>query len=503
MKILASGPRRVAVVQPLPGVGDMIWHLPHIRALSRHVGHPMTLVAKPRSAADVLFKAEETVEDVLWLDRDPKGRPGAHDGLSGMVRLVAALRARRFDAIVLLHHSRSLAFAALCAGIPERYGYGDPSQRPFLNRPPYLPAAMLRLHPFERASAWLAAAGVRLEEAEPRLAVSADSEAKALQALGKADPRPIALGIGSSEPHKQWGAERFAELAARLLEPEGSRLALIGGAGEAALVDDILARLGAGAAHVFSTLSWDLGEVAALLSLSAFYVGNDTGFMNMAAAVGVRSFCLFGGTPPFRHSRNIVPILPPDGRPDKAGGMARITVSAVLEALRTDPGARAALEPEGSFAAQPVETAGNTASNAARLFRDGRLPPGTALAPIGFGELIDKISILEIKKERILDAKKNANVRLELDALNAALAGFEPLPDAFPAMKSELRGINEALWDIEDQIRDCEREKNFGEAFIELARSVYVTNDRRAAVKRQLNELVGSSIVEEKSYREF
>ncbi len=131
------------------------------------------------------------------------------------------------------------------------------------------------------------------------------------------------------------------------------------------------------------------------------------------------------------------------------------------------------------------------------------LPPGTLLAPLAFGELIDKISILEIKRDRIADPKKNANVRRELDVLNAALAGFASLPGAFPALKSELRRTNETLWDLEDEIRKCERAQDFGPVFIETARSIYKTNDRRAAIKRELNELVGSSLVEEKSYEDW
>jgi heptosyltransferase II len=322
-------------VQPLPGIGDMIWHLPHIRALSQHVGRPVTLIAKPRSAADQIFKAEQTVRDVFWVDRNPEGRRGRHDGAFGSTRLIADLRARRFDAIVLLHHSRSLAFAAWCARIPARYGYGFHMQRPFLNRPPFLPASVLRLHPFEQASAWLDAAGIPLGEPEPRLPVSRDSEAAVLQRLGSATPAPVAIGIGSSESYKQWGAARFAELATRLLDAGWSRLVLIGGRAETTLADDIMSRVGHGD-RVLPAIGWELSELAALLNLSAFYVGNDTGVMNMAAAVGIRTYSLFGGTPPFHHSRNIVPIMPPDRRPDKTDGMARITVPAVLEALSAE-----------------------------------------------------------------------------------------------------------------------------------------------------------------------
>ena len=119
-----------------------------------------------------LFKADDAVEDVLFFERRPKGRRGLHDGLIGMARLAAALRAGRFDAFVLLHHGHTLAFAALAAGIPERLGYGVGLQRVFLNRGPRLRAESMRLHPFERASAWLAGAGIELADAEPRLAIS-------------------------------------------------------------------------------------------------------------------------------------------------------------------------------------------------------------------------------------------------------------------------------------------------------------------------------------------
>ena len=130
------------------------------------------------------------------------------------------------------------------------------------------------------------------------------------------------------------------------------------------------------------------------------------------------------------------------------------------------------------------------------------VPPGTALVPVSFGELLDKITILEIKSERIDDASKLVNVRVELELLATALARFCVLPPRAGELKAELRRINEALWEIEDQIRACERSNDFGAKFVGLARGVYLTNDRRSAVKRQLNQLAGSVIVEEKSYIE-
>lgn len=126
------------------------------------------------------------------------------------------------------------------------------------------------------------------------------------------------------------------------------------------------------------------------------------------------------------------------------------------------------------------------------------------LVPVSIGELIDKITILEIKRDRMADPAKRANVCAELDAL---IAVFAPLEAAAPpeaaALREALRGVNLTLWEIEDELRDCEREKEFGERFIRLARAVYVTNDARAGLKRQLNTILGSRLVEEKSYRPY
>jgi tetratricopeptide (TPR) repeat protein len=125
------------------------------------------------------------------------------------------------------------------------------------------------------------------------------------------------------------------------------------------------------------------------------------------------------------------------------------------------------------------------------------------LIPVSFGELIDKITILKIKAQRIADAAKLANVRNELERLAAVRARLSAAGRDVDEFEAELMRTNETLWDVEDRIRDCEREKNFGPEFIELARSVYRTNDRRADIKRQLNTLAGSSIVEEKSYARY
>jgi hypothetical protein len=123
--------------------------------------------------------------------------------------------------------------------------------------------------------------------------------------------------------------------------------------------------------------------------------------------------------------------------------------------------------------------------------------------PVSFGELVDKVTILEIKSARMTDAAKLANVRRELDGLMAKLAPLLAATPALVALKASLRTLNETLWQIEDDIRGCERSKDFGTRFVGLARKVYRTNDQRAAAKREIDALLGSEVVEEKSYAAY
>lgn len=123
--------------------------------------------------------------------------------------------------------------------------------------------------------------------------------------------------------------------------------------------------------------------------------------------------------------------------------------------------------------------------------------------PVSYGELIDKITILEIKSERMHDPAKLANVRDELALLESTWAAHAAAATDISRERAQLKGVNGALWEIEDAIRVKEKAKAFDSDFIALARSVYVRNDERAAVKREINTRLGSRLVEEKSYEDY
>ena len=122
---------------------------------------------------------------------------------------------------------------------------------------------------------------------------------------------------------------------------------------------------------------------------------------------------------------------------------------------------------------------------------------------LSVGELIDKISILQIKAERIIDRSKLENINKELDALMSLWKDSINSNSNIESEMNDLKAINEELWDIEDKIRDKERNQVFDKDFIELARAVYITNDKRADIKRIINSKTGSELTEEKSYSDY
>ena len=125
------------------------------------------------------------------------------------------------------------------------------------------------------------------------------------------------------------------------------------------------------------------------------------------------------------------------------------------------------------------------------------------LVPVSFGELLDKIAILQIKSERMSDAAKLANVRNELNALETTWAAHPAAAQDIAALRAELKAVNERLWVIEDDIRVKEKAQAFDDEFIRLARAVYFENDTRARVKKDINLALGSAYVEEKSYQDY
>lgn len=320
------------VIQPLPGIGDMVWHLPHLEAIARASPEgSITVLTKRRSRADELFDGSSFVDRVLWLERAQSGeKPGRHDGPLGAWRLAADLRGQRFRTVWILHDSPRYALAALLAGVQERIGFGTGRQRRFLSDRRILARADRHRPTVEKATRLLAMHGLAIDPT-PRFRPSA-AAAERVAARHGSRPRPwIGLGVGSSEPFKQWGAARFAALACRLADTTGGTVFVLGGPAEKPAVDAVGAT---GGPAVVAAIGLPLDEAAALARACDAVVGNDTGLLNLAAATGAATIGLFGGSPPLTQYSNLRAVEPPGGATYRIDRMKEIGVEAVLDAVQ-------------------------------------------------------------------------------------------------------------------------------------------------------------------------
>jgi heptosyltransferase-2 len=312
-----------AVIQVKRGIGDVIWHLPFVRAIAAAApGGQVTFLAPPSSCAKELLAAEPSVAETLYFQHSGSE---LQRGLN-LLRLSALLRHGDFRQIWILDRTIRPALAAMLAGIPERIGLGLGAQRWFITN-----SGIDRGHfhdqPIDWLAALMAAMKVPLPSTEPNLPVPAQALAAIGEKFAQA-PRPwIVLGIGSSHPDKDWPDEYWAEFIAGLRGRNAGTVYLIGGPQHAARAQELIAR--SGGASAINACDLVLMEAVALLRHADLFVGTDSGPMNLAAAAETDAFALFGGTPVLKYSKFIHAIVPEGG--PAPGGMRRISPVAVLE----------------------------------------------------------------------------------------------------------------------------------------------------------------------------
>ena len=283
---------RTLIIQPLPGIGDTVWHIPFVRAIAASEGsHAVDLLTIKRSMADQLFATDPCVSDVLWLDDSLAGK----GRLAGIWALAKKLRARRYQRVWILHKSYRWALVAWLAGIPERLGYGIGWQRWFLNRGKKLAESGEKHHPIDQAIQLLRLNGIPLADAVPRIVVAPEMGALA-KARVQAHAAPwVAFGIGATDPRRQWNAQSFAALAERMMEQQAGTIFLIGGPADVELAEQIKRTVAPEFTSVLvAVIASPIAEAAALLSLCKLFVGNDSGMLHISAAVGTPSIGLFG-----------------------------------------------------------------------------------------------------------------------------------------------------------------------------------------------------------------
>jgi heptosyltransferase-2 len=312
-----------AVIQVKQGIGDVIWHLPYVRAIAAsEPGGAVTFLAPPTSHAKELLAAERCVGEVTYFEH---GGSQLRRGVN-LVRLVALMRRARFARIWILDRTVRPALAAMLAGIPERIGVGFAKQQPFITN-----AGIDEKHFHEMPTDWLRALladmQVPLPTTEPNLTLPAATLAGVAQRFAAAARPWVVVALGASHPEKDWPASHWSAFIATLRWRISGTVFLIGGPANAARAAELIA--GSTGADAINACDLSLVEAAALLRHADLFVGPDSGPMNLAAAGETPAFGLFGATPVLRYSK-FIHAIEPEGGWKVPGGMARIRPEQVL-----------------------------------------------------------------------------------------------------------------------------------------------------------------------------
>lgn len=362
-----SDSQHILVVQPLVGIGDMVWHKPWIDNLIAR--HKVTLATKPTVQAQLLFYGAGPEFNILNIERSLRGKRCRHDGIIGFFRLVRDFRASRADTAIILHHSPRYALAARLAGIKIRMGFGRKSQQKHLNFGQFLPAADLARHATARIKKFAELNGFGLDNPKWRLSLSpkaistADAYLRAngliedlpnISGKGKsrkdtspADKTPkekpgekclpyLCLGIGAMHVERQWGAEKFSQLIIGLhkMRPD-LRIVLVAGPQDGDCLADILGHLAPLPDISAPLVLKDRLDVAcAILARAKGYVGNDTSLLNLSVCVDTPALGLFSQSEPLTYSPLIHQLgLFPEAAYGTPGLINKIQTDDVLQAI--------------------------------------------------------------------------------------------------------------------------------------------------------------------------
>jgi heptosyltransferase-2 len=298
---------RTAVLLQWVGMGDLVWHVPYFRRVAQtSQAGQVSLIASPTVFAPQLVGHEPWVAEIIDFDRHPRrheGRQGRHRGVLGLFRMGVELREKQFDRIVLFTNYTNRSLVALAAKIPERLGYGTTwLQRQLLSHGPWIERyAGPAVGTYEDATRFAIAHGWCDSPIVPSLVVRPEALARVQARLQGLPPTRHALCIGSSEPYKQWGTANFTALATELARA-GHGVLLVAGPAERDMAQAILQGVEpALRGRIRNATDGTVADTVATMSLMRTCLGNDTGGVQIAAAVGTPTWVVLGPRPLLTH----------------------------------------------------------------------------------------------------------------------------------------------------------------------------------------------------------
>jgi len=307
------------VMQPMPGIGDMIWFLPHVRAIADHFSTmgSVSLLARPSTHAAKLLSEESSIKDIIPLYRSQLNRQGKerypnhqdayrHDGVVGAWQLAQDLSSHHFDATWILDRHMLYVMAAVLAGIPNRFGLGFGAEKIFLKHPT-LPKRHHKTHARDRATLLLEILGIDIAPYEYPLSISKTAIQKVESSFRKTAPWAC-FGVGASEKEKKWPVACFAAVIKELCLKEITCF-ICGGPEETQEVQEIKNLAGKDyASQIHGITNWSVMETAALMSESDFYIGNDTFLYNLAALQGKKALSISGVVPSHMYRKEMMTV---------------------------------------------------------------------------------------------------------------------------------------------------------------------------------------------------
>lgn len=319
---------KTLIIQPYPGIGDMMWHLPQIRAIASAVDSGVvSILTKPRTLAQQWLNHDPIIDRIFYCEKNE------------ILKTAESLKSEKFSHAFILHGSFTYGLIPFLAQIPYRYGYGFGCQKILLNQKPYFEKQFKTSHAIDLGEMYLERLGLNTRPLDRHLNVSKTTLSDTVKVF-KSYPRPwMCFGVGASDESKKWPLDSFNELAKRIKEiSPNATIFVLGAHHERMDIEDLIKKtVSNGLKNIVPVSSLSIDQVFALIKMSSLYIGNDSGLMNAAACLGVPTFGLFAVTRPLTYVDNLTPISidPLKDMSSRRSEMSSITPQQVMGKIKT------------------------------------------------------------------------------------------------------------------------------------------------------------------------
>ena len=302
----------ILLIQPLVGIGDMLWHKPWIDNLSKN--NKITLLAKPTTKSETFFKKNKNVK-IISLKRSMRGKRAEHDGVLGFIKLIKLFKLINPKIAMILHHSFRYAAACKISGIQKIYGYGLGNQKFLINCGKILPNYLKNNHAIDRIKFFSKQNGFGLEN--PIWSIDLTTKQKMLGSKflynnnlikNKKIVPFLVIGVGAMNKERQWGATKFSKLIKLLIFDKRYYIVIVGGNNEYKIINEIKSSLNSNCLEKISVADGSLEEVVSVMSFASGYIGNDTSFLNIMACLNIPSLGLFSNSKPLNYNKNLIKL---------------------------------------------------------------------------------------------------------------------------------------------------------------------------------------------------